>query len=245
MKAICGLAVALLIVSVSVTADEAAAPPERTSSFGKKWISTRVSVGARFTYYWLEDARRCADGVCNNSDITGNFLGSLWGLEAQQHYFPNPYLEYRVVSAFGVGVMYDQLRARTLDWANEEQTETAGDGDLEVRGVGVYLVGRFRNRSRFEPYANVGFAWYTSRFYVSPGWAAPGRRFEVEDTQGWFGALGCKVRVGKHMGVDALFRHSAVDDVSARAYLGAGNRHRAGAFPMRYDALGIGAVYTF
>jgi hypothetical protein len=245
MKAICGMTVALLFVSVWVTADEAAAPPEPASRFGQKFIATRLSVGARFTFYWLEDTRRCANGACDNRDITGNFLGSLWGLDAQQHYFPNPYLEYRVVSAFGVGVMYDELRARTLDWANDEHTQTAGDGDLELRGVGVYLVARYRNRSRFEPYANAGFAWYQSHFYVSPGWAAPGRSFEVEDTQGWFGALGCKVRLGRHMGVDALFRHSDVGDVSARAYLGIGNRYRAGAFPMRYDALAIGAVYTF
>jgi hypothetical protein len=65
-----------------------------------------------------------------------------------------------VVSDFGFGIMYDQLRARTLDWADEEHTETAGDGDLEIRGVGVYLAARYRNGTRFEPYAHAGHAWY-------------------------------------------------------------------------------------
>jgi long-subunit fatty acid transport protein len=180
-----------------------------------------------------------------NGNLQDNFLGSLWGLDAVQHYFPNPYLEYRIASIVGVGVSYDELKARTLDWANADQTATAGDGDLQIRGLNLYVVARIRTRSRFEPYAQVGYGWYQSQFFVAPGWAAPGRRFEVEDTQGWLGALGCKAAIGKHLGVDAGFCHAQLDDVAARAYLGVGNRYRAGEFPMRYDALTLGMQYTF
>ena len=235
----------LLVLSGSAGAEEASASGGRVSTFGEKWIATRLSIGARFTYYWLADSRRSGENGYDNGNLDGNFLGSLWGLDAQQHYFPNPYLEYRVVSAFGIGVTYDQLRARTLDWADEDQTTTAGDGDLEIRGVGVYVFARYRNGSRFEPYATAGFAWYASQFFVSPLWAAPGRRFVVEDTDGWFATAGCKWGIGRHLGLDAHFRHSQVGDVAARAYLGSGNRYRGGAFPMRYDALAVGAVYAF
>ncbi len=243
MKSIAAIAAALMAVSAPAPADDPPVAGERPS-FGQRWIATRLSIGARFTYFWLEDTRRAGESGYDNGNLSGNFLGSLWGLDAQQHYFPNPYLEYRVVSAFGIGVTYDQVRAKTLDWANEEQSITAGDGDLELRGVGVYLVARYRNRSHFEPYANAGFAWYQSEFFVSPGWAAPGRRFVVEDTDGWFVAGGCKIAVGKHLGIDAMFRHSHVGDVAARAYLG-GKRYRGGAFPMRYDALALGIAYVF
>ena len=234
----------LLVLSWPARADEPVPSPEPASSFGHRWISTRLVVGARFTYYWLEDSRRAGENGYDNGNLEGNFLGSLWGLDAQQHYFPNPYLEYRVVSGVGIGATYDQLRAKTLDWADDTQTATAGDGDLEIRGVGVYLVGRYRNRTRFEPYGTLGFAWYQSHFDVSPGWAAPGRRFEVEDTDGWFISAGCKMSVAKHVGVDVTFRHSHVADVAARAYFRP-NRYREGAFPMRYDALAIGVLYAF
>ena len=244
LRSICATSTLLQVLSVSAGAEEASGPGEGASSFGKKWIATRLSIGARFTYYWLEETRRSSESGYDNGNLDGNFLGSLWGLDTEQHYFPNPYLEYRVVSAFGIGVTYDQVRAKTLDWANEEQAITAGDGDVEIRGVGVYLVARYRNRTRFEPYASAGFAWYQSRFFESSGWAAPGRRFIVEDTDGWFVTAGCKVSVGKHLGVDATIRHSIVGDVAARAYL-VGNRYRGGAFPMRHDALAIGVVYAF
>lgn len=234
----------LLAASAVARGDQAGQSPAPASGFVQKWISTRLVVGARFTYYWLEDSRRAGENGYDNGNLEGNFLGSLWGLDAQQHIFPNPYLEYRVVSGLGLGVAYDELRVKTLDWANEEQVATAGDGDLEIRGVGVYLVGRYRNRTRFEPYGSAGFAWYRSHFDVSPGWAAPGRRFEVEDTDGWFVTAGVKMSLARHFGVDVMFRHSHLGDVGARAYLRP-NRYREGAFPMRYDALAVGALYAF
>jgi opacity protein-like surface antigen len=244
MKSIRSSSVLCLLTLMSAAAEVRAAPADTGSRSGGGWIATRLSIGTRFTYYWLEETRRSGENGYDNGNLSGNFLGSLWGLDAQQHYFPNPYIEYRVVSGFGIGVSYDQLRAKTLDWANEEHTVTAGDGDLEIRGVGVYLVARYTNRSRYEPYANAGFAWYKSHFFVSPGWAAPGRRFVVEDTEGWFVTGGCKVSVANHLGVDATVRYSHIGDVAARAYL-VGNRYRGGSFPMRYTALALGFAYAF
>jgi opacity protein-like surface antigen len=235
----------LLAVAATAVAEQAGQPTETPASFGQKWIATRLVVGARFTHYWLEDSRRAGENGYDNGNLEGNnFLGSLWGLDAHQHYFPNPYVEYRVVSGLGFGVTYDQLRAKTLDWADEEQTATAGDGDLEIRGVGIYLLGRYRNRTRFEPYGILGFTWYKSHFDVSPGWAAPGRRFEVENTDGWFMTAGCTLSLTRHFSVDVMFRHSQVEDVAARAYFRP-NRYREGAFPMHYDALAFGGLYAF
>jgi hypothetical protein len=191
----------------------------------------------------MDTRRSDADGY-DNHNLSGNFLGSLWGLDAQQHYFPNPYFEYRLFSGVGVGASYDQLRAKTLDWANDDHTATAGDGDLELRGVGAYLVLRYSNRSRFEPRATAGFAWYKAHFFESPGWAAPGRHFAVEDTNGWFATGGCAAHLSRHFGLDTTVRYSAIGDVAARAYL-LGNHYRSGSFPMRYTALALGAAYSF
>jgi opacity protein-like surface antigen len=244
MKAVLAKLMVALLASAAASAEVPKAPAESRPGFVERWIATRLSIGARFTYFWLEDTRRSGEKGYDNSNLEGNFLGSLWGLDTQQHAFPSPYLEYRVVSGFGLGATYDEQRARTLDWADEDHTATAGDGDVEIRGVGVYVVARYRNRTRFEPYADLGYAWYHSHFYESPGWSAPGRRFVVEDTDGWFFAAGCRVGLGRHVAVDAVYRYSHVGDVVARAYL-VGNHYRGGAFPMRSELLGVGAAYTF
>jgi hypothetical protein len=207
---------------------------------------SRLLVGLRLTHFWLEDTRRSSELGYDNANLTGNFLGSLWGLDAQQHVLPSPYVEYRVVSSFGAGVAYDQARAKTLDWADADQTATAGDGDVEIRGLQVYAFGRLPNRTRLTPYAQVGFARYWSRFFVLPGWATPGsgRHFEVDGTRGWFVSLGSQLSLGRHLGLDLQLRHSQTQDVTARAYL-RGNHYRAGAFPMRGEALQAGVLYAF
>ena len=167
------LAVSILVLSpVGIPAGESPTPPPKDSGFVRSWVATRLSLGARVTFFWLQDTRRSSNTGFDNANLTGNFLGSLWGLDGKQHYFPNPFLEYRVISSFGVGAAYDQARAKTLDWANQEKLITAGDGDLQIRGLQTYLFGRYRNRSRATPYAQLGWGWYWSEFFESPGWSA-------------------------------------------------------------------------
>lgn len=244
MRVIICAALAVLAGAAPTPASEVARP-EHAVSAGPKWLSTRLTIGARFTYFWLEDARRSGENGPDNGNTDINFLGSLWGLDADQHYFPNPYIEYRIAGGVGIGVNYDQVRAKTLDWAdNESQDVTAGDGDLEIRGVGVYVLWQHRSSGKFGPYATAGYAWYQSHFDVSPGWSAPGRRFEVDDTDGWFVSGGCQMRLTRHVAVDLTYRHSHIGDVVARAYFRP-NRYRAGAFPMQNDSLAIGLRYAF
>jgi hypothetical protein len=240
------LVITLVLVGRIVGAREAA--PDEDSSFSSRWAAKRLSIGLRVTGFHLEDSRRSTDHGFDNTNIQGNFLGSLWGLDAEQHYFPNPFLEYRLVSSFGLGVAYDQARARTLDWGNAQQTITAGDGELEIRGLLLYAFGRYRNRTRLTPHAEVGVGRYHSRFYETADWkgGGPGRHFVVDDTGGWFFSLGCNLALDKHLGVDGLYRHSQIDDVSARAcFSEACNHPRLGAFPMRNDLFGVGLFYGF
>lgn len=231
-------------LAVAGSAAEAGSTRSQGKGFVAKYVAGRLRVGATFTHYALEDTRRSGDSGYDNGNLDGNFLGSLWGLDVQQHWWPNPYVEYRILSGFGLGVGYDQLRAKTLDWANDERTAVAGDGDVEMRGVGVYVFGRYRNRTRLEPYGSIGYSWYESSFDVSPGWAAPGRRFEVENTSGWMISVGANLALTRKIAADVTLRHSEIGDIQARAYFRP-NRYRAGAFPMQYNALGFGAVITF
>ena len=198
------------------------------------------------THFWLEDTRRSTAHGYDNANRAGNFLGSLWGLDAQQHYLPSVFAEYRVVSSFGAGVGYDEARARTLDWGvdAEGHPTTVGDGDVEIRGLQFYVFARYANRTRVTPYAQLGHGHYWSRFFVSPQWAAPGRRFEVDGTGGWFVAAGGRATLSGHLGLDALCRHTHTEPVTARAFF-VRNRHRTGAFPMRSDLFGVGVVIAF
>jgi hypothetical protein len=231
-------------VRAGVSADPVPALHRQTGFVGR-WVANHLLIGASLTHFWLEDTRRATDHGYDNENLTGNFLGSLWGLDAQQHYFPDPSLEYRIISSFGVGFAYDQARAKTLDWGNiDTRVTTVGDGDVEIRGLQFYLFGRYPNRTRLTPYANVGLARYWSRFLVSPLWAAPGRHLDVDSTRGWFLSSGFKLALGRHLGLDAFYRHSRVGAVSGRAYFH-GIHHRSGAFPMRNNRLGAGVFYAF
>jgi opacity protein-like surface antigen len=144
----------------------------------------------------------------------------------------------------GLGSSYSQYRAKTLDWADQAAGITAGDGDVQVRGLDAYLVGRFRLGRRIKPYVQAGRTWYRSEFFASPGWLIPGRRFVAYDTTGWLASAGLTVRVVKHLDLEAAYRHTWMDDVQARAYL-KGNKYRGGAFPLANDALSFGAAFAF
>ena len=196
------------------------------------------------TSFWLEDTRRVDANGLDNANLSGNFLGSLWGLDPVQRWVPSPFLEYRVVSSVGLGIAYDQARVKTLDWADQANQITAGDGDLQVRGLQAYLVGRLRIGGRISAQAHAGRGFYHSEFFASPGWLAPGRRFVVADTSGWLVSAGGTVSVVRHFGLEASYRHSWTADVDARAYLRP-NKYREGSFPMRSDAVSVGAAYSF
>jgi hypothetical protein len=213
-------------------------------SLARRLLSDRLVLGLRFAHFWLEDTRRSEPNGYDNNNHAGNFLGSLWGLDARQRSWPSPFLEYRVVGAFGAGLAYDQARAHTLDWADAEHTVTAGDGDVEIRGLQLYVFARYPNPSRFTPHARLGLVCYRSRFHESPGWAAPGRHFEADDISGWFLAMGWGVALPWHTALDLSYRHTQVPGVSARAYLNK-NHNRAGVFPMTNDAVVAGLSYRF
>jgi hypothetical protein len=153
-------------------------------------------------------------------------------------------VEYRVVRGFGAGVAYDEARIKTLDWASDDHTATAGDGDLRLRGLQIYAFGRLRNRTRFTPLFRGGFSRYGSAFFEDPGWALPGRYFEVQGTRGWFADAGVRVALWRGIDLDASVEHSWLKDVDAKAHLQNGGGRR-GAFPLRNDALRVGAAYRF
>lgn len=225
--------------------------PGGTAAADEAWIRGRLAMGARWSHFSLDDTRRLTADGPDNQNVQGNYLGSLWGLDTEQHVLPDPFAEYRIVSSFGLGASYTRQRAKTLDWQqNDPSLPPSGDGDVEIRGLQVYAFGGYPRRTRVKPYAQLGRSRYWSRFFVLPSWTRgnPGRVIQVDNTAGWFFALGARMTFWRHAGLDAFYRRSLIDQVIARSYpdvINTPNRHRTGAFPMRSKALGVGIAYAF
>lgn len=240
---VAGIVVA--IISPSASAETADATTRGSAGLVRRATDGRLSLGLRWSRLWLDDSRRYGpDGLDNRSGNAVNFLGSIWGLDPVRRSLPSPYVEYRVWSVLGVGAGFDEARVRTLDWADNEKTTTAGDGDLRLRGVQVYAFAAVPNRTRFTPQARVGYGRYGAAFFESPGWSMPGRDFEVQDTKGWLLGASLRCRVFRQVSVEAAYDRLDLADVQAKARLG-GGAHKKGVFPVRSDVLRAGMSYGF
>lgn len=209
------------------------------------WAEERghLTIGLRLSRLELEESRRYLNGHLDNANRRGNFLGSLWGLDPQASWVPAPFLEYRPVASAGVGVAYDEVRIRTLDWAGSDALKTtAGDGDLQLRGARVYLLAAAPGHMRLTPLARVGYGFYSSAFFETGGWAAPGAFFVVEDTRGWFADLTIRVSIGWRLQAEASYESLWLRDVRGQAGPPAGAR---GVFPARGDVARLGLACRF
>ena len=216
--------------------------------FFEQFVRNRLEIGARINSFELKDDRRSDASGYDNWNLSENFIGSIWGLDDEQSYWPRLYVQYMIVPYFGVGLTYDSITASTVDWGNEEQTRKSSDGDVCISGPLFYLVGCFPNESRFRPFLELGYAVYSADFDENSAWAsvAPGYRFGVDDTDGWFWGIGCNIRVYENWNVDLYYRQMRDNVVDARAYFNPGPRPgRVGEFPLEYDMFSIGASYRF
>lgn len=212
------------------------------------WLDGRLEIGARIQYYNLQDSRRPGPDGLNNNNLQVNYIGSVWGLEEIQDYVPRFYAQYLATPYFGVGLTYDHVAAETRDWSNVEQTRTGSDGDLHVWGPMLYLFARYPNPTRFTPILEAGWVYYFADFKEDANWAAagPGYRFKVDDTDGYYLALGLDYSVNDRWHVQAYWRRLFEAEVDARAYFYPGSRiHRSGSFPLEYNMYGLGLSYAF
>ena len=225
-----------------------ALPPPPPRADAKPWWSDRLSVGARVYNFELRDTRRSVRGRYSNNNIKGNFIGSVWGLDEEQDYIPRLHFQFMVNPYWGLGITYDQVGAKTVDWGNLEGTETSSDGTVNISGPMAYLTGRYPNSTKTTPFVELGWAQYSASFDTNPAWAAtaPGYRFEVDDTRGNFLGFGVDIAIYKRCALSLYYRRMNNAEVDARAYFTPGSRvGRSGAFPMEYDMFGLGVTCWF
>jgi hypothetical protein len=211
-------------------------------------ITNHFELGARMYYFNLRDTVRQGASGPRNANVKINYIGSLWGLEEIQDYVPRLYAQYAFHPYFGIGATYDHVEARTLDSGDPAKNGKRGDGIVEITGPMVYLFARYPNSTRFTPLAEVGGAYYFSDFGEAPEWTdvRPGFRFEVDDTTGYFFALGVDVAITPRWHMDLYWRRMYGPQVDARAYFTTGPKvGRYGSFPMEYEMGGWGVSYRF
>ena len=222
-------------------------PPAGTEAEKPAWLD-RFSAGLRFYHFELRDTRRTVRGRTRNSNVQGNFIGSIWGLDEDQDYLPRLHVQYMFIPYLGAGLTYDHVSAETVDWGDEEATRTSSDGVVDIWGPMIYLIGRYPNSTRCTPFVELGWAAYFASFDTDPAWAAtaPGYRFEVDDTSGYYFGAGVDIEVRGRWSVSLYVRRMNDAEVDARAYFTPGPRvGRYGAFPMEYTLVGLGASCRF
>ena len=226
-----------------------AAAETNVDAQGTAVLRDHLEIGARIVRFDLKDTEReASSGRPSNFNLEGNFIGSLWGLEEIQDYVPRLYAQYAFIPDLGIGITYDHLGAKTLDWGDLYATSIVGDGDLEIWGPLVYLFMRYSNSTPVRPYAELGAAYYFASFDETAEWAttAPGYRFEVDDTLGFYLACGLDVALHESWHVDLYMRYLYGAEVDARAYFKPGaTPGRTGSFPLDYIMAGAGLAHSF
>ncbi len=235
-------------VSVPMGGSGNARNTDGRDNFMPEWMKDRIEIGARVHYFSLKDTRRTIRGRYENTNVRGNFVGSVWGLDEIQDYVPRLFANVMMNSYFGVGMTYDMIAAETVDWGDLEKSFRTTDGDLKTWAPILYLLVKWPNETRFEPFAELGSARYFARFKEDPVWAAtaPGYRFEVDDSWGTTFALGCNLALSEHWHAHLYWRRMRGASANARAYFSPSSRvGRFGEFPLEYDMYGIGTSYRF
>jgi len=172
----------------------------------------------------------------------------LWGLDENQNYLPRPYFQWVVNDYFGLGVSYDYLAVKTVDWANAEKTRTSSDGDLFLQGGLLYAFVRCPLLFGITPFGELGGAWYKVDFVESAKWVAQGAgyRLEVDDAIGYYIGLGVNVDISIDWSLNLYWRQMYEAEVKARAFFSSASEpDRVGSFPMGYRMIGLGAAFHF
>ncbi len=220
-----GAPVTSSVLSVPIAGAPVPVPAELGSS--GQW-----EVGTRYLNDSLQDKTR-------GKRFVGSFVGSITELKNKQDDVPDKVFAQGRIMDWPVwaGLSYDRVRAMTWDGAT--------DGNVDLRGVIPYVQGVWANSTRFTPYAEVGFAWYQSKFDADPGWSQGGTHvMNLDNTTGVEIGAGTGIRIYKNLAADIYLRYMKVNDVTG-VYTLNGSKEDDIVFTMSYVAYGLGVTYVF
>jgi hypothetical protein len=218
-----------------------------------------LELGTRSTYFKI-------------IDYNDSFVGSVDSLDSVQNYDPTRvFLDWVFWNgekiSLGTEITWDRVAARTI-------TSSTGrtDGTLFASGPIWTLFARYKNESRFTPYAGLGAAFYNRtrvskgswhygfsgddvqgylawRQAGSPSWPNDGynRTFNLDDAAGFVATFGCAIKIGGHWEADLYGRYTNVvlDNEYTLSYYGDVFRSESYEFDISNMAYGVGIKYVF
>jgi hypothetical protein len=224
--------------------DDGAGFPESWQN-ARELIRGHLEIGVRSQHFTLQEESKRSfndDGSFKEGFIQRT---SVDRLDAEQQYFPYPFVRVILGDFFALSLAYEQARAKTLTYY-QPGTGYDGhtDGTLEIAGPALYFELRYPNETPLVPFAQFGLIQYSADFENDPGWSAGGyRQWRVDDTRGTRWVLGLQWQINEQWGVEGFVARTEVD-VDAAFYL-AGNKRASGTFPMSHDSIGLAAHYRF
>jgi len=204
------------------------------------WWKNRFEIGTRMTSYSLKDTSRPMDN---------RFLGSINELKEDQDYAPYKFFaNVWLLKWLGAGISYEKVSAMT--WTVEPGEESYSDGTFVMDGPIFSALAAWPNRTRFTPFAELGWMAMSGSFEEDPAWAnAHGRlnyqRFEIVEKKGgdvW--GFGCAIQLYRQVELDFIFRRLKASVVVDHILLG-NIQHNDREFPMDSDWYGMGLKYRF
>lgn len=232
--------------------------------FFDEHIAGKLQIGTRSVHRVLTDSD---SGHKYGTYGTGTYLGTIYGLDEVQSYVPNKFfLAYFFTDYVGVELAYDSIKAETL--ATEINTTTEkSDGDANLYGPTLSVIGRLPTSTPFTPYASFGLGFYSGDFDEEAHWAlgysnaaeyeAAGspatprggrvREIVLDDAIGIILGAGCTYAFNPRWMLDLSATYTQVDtDATFNGYnYGVKNTEQDGNFPMDNFALRVGVVYQF
>jgi len=198
----------------------------------KSWMIENVEIGTRIEHFQLK------------KDSSSSFIGSVDTLEEEQDYNPTRILVDIYLGEYSYNE-YDIDYGIELTWTKMEvATVTSSDGHndstLELSGPVLSFYGKYKNNSKFTPYAGIGLVYFNHvwtkkgwwhygfpmvegepvdqryndwRASGSPSWPNGGytRTFELEESWGWLLSLGSTFSFSQNIAADFYFRYTSVD----------------------------------
>ncbi len=142
------------------------------------FVAGHLRVGTRLTGYafahitglHLDPNSNIKDQHNPVSGVEETFLGSITKLDAVQNYWPqNLYADWYFTPSLGVELTWAEIRAQTVS-VDKTETPSHSDGDWDIKGPVVSVIGRYNNPSKWTPYGGAGLALMSSRFIHSTWW---------------------------------------------------------------------------
>ena len=225
-----GLVALFVSVVLSLGFDVSVRAQLADNDFYNSYIANKLEIGTRITHVvLLEDSR--------GEPYNGSFVGSITMLKEDQDYLPTKfYVQYKFMPCLGIGLSYDRVGAEAWDHGGT-------DGTTVLSGPLLYLLGCYPNSTKFTPFCELGAAFYSADFDAASGWSMPGKDFVLDNTQGFYLALGCDWQIMEQFSVNVYGRY--VDSDVDGVYTHPVNSDEDIIFTMSHLAFGVGAKFTF